>query len=139
MTKEAESIFDIIDGSDISEYELALSAGVSRSTINSWRNRNIQPNTNSLKKVCQALGISLSKIAGDDKSSNSEASPKADELDEKKKELLTINVLGKELVDDDKGEYAIAFMKFLKNEDDLKPDKGPDVTSTKPEPKKTIT
>ena len=54
--------------------------------------------------------------------------------------MLTINVLGKELVDDDKGEYAIAFMKFLKNDDVLKPDnEQPDVITVKPDPTKPTT
>ena len=140
MTKEAESIIGIIDGSDISEYELAQSAGVCRSTINAWRNNDVRPDTKSLKKVCRALGSPFSRIAGDDTASENGKVSEFPKLSEKKRELLTINVLGKELVDDDKGEYAIAFMKFLKNDDVLKPDnEQPDVITVKPDPTKPTT
>ena len=124
MTKEAEKIIHLIDGSDISEYELAQDAGISRSTINAWRNRNIRPDTRSLRKVCMALGVSFSDIAGDDTKSDSSEDQESDECEEKKQEMLTISVLGKELVEEHKAEYAIAFMKFLKDEDGLKPDDG---------------
>lgn len=116
MTKEAENIIGIIDRSDISEYELAQNAGISRSTINSWRNRDIRPDTRTLKKVCRVLGVSFSEVAGDETKSEDDADWDLGDCREKKKEFREIKILGKELVDENKGGYAIAFMKFLKKE-----------------------
>ena len=45
-----------------SEYALAENSGLTQSTISTWRRRNLQPNVDSLEKICSGLGISLSQF-----------------------------------------------------------------------------
>ena len=45
------------------EYQLAEKAGLPQSTISTWyRNKNILPSFNSLEKICNAFGITLSQF-----------------------------------------------------------------------------
>lgn len=44
------------------EYALAENAGITQSTISTWRNRNLQPNIASLEKICAGFGITLAQF-----------------------------------------------------------------------------
>lgn len=44
------------------EYALAEHAGITQSTISTWRNRNLQPNVASIEKICAGLGITLAQF-----------------------------------------------------------------------------
>ena len=44
------------------EYQLAEQAGLPQSTISSWSNKGKKPTLNTLDKVCNALGISMSQL-----------------------------------------------------------------------------
>ena len=45
-----------------SEYQLAEQSGLTQSTISSWYRKNTLPSIPSLKKICEAYGISLSQF-----------------------------------------------------------------------------
>lgn len=45
-----------------SEYALAENAGLTQSTISTWRRRNLQPNVASIEKICAGFGITLSQF-----------------------------------------------------------------------------
>lgn len=45
-----------------SEYALAENAGLTQSTISTWRRRNLQPNVASIEKICNGLGITLAQF-----------------------------------------------------------------------------
>lgn len=49
-----------------SEYELAENSGLPQSTISSWYRKNLYPTIPTLKKICDAFGITLSQIFEDD-------------------------------------------------------------------------
>ena len=44
------------------EYQLAERSGLPQSTISSWYRKNMVPSVPSLKKICDAFGISLSQL-----------------------------------------------------------------------------
>lgn len=48
-----------------SEYELAVRAGITQSTISTWYRKNQQPTIVSLEKICNGLGITLSQFFAD--------------------------------------------------------------------------
>lgn len=45
-----------------SEYQLAERSGLPQSTISSWYRKNMVPSIPSLKKICDAFGITLSQL-----------------------------------------------------------------------------
>lgn len=45
-----------------SEYQLAEKSGLTQSTISSWYRKNLYPTIPSLKKICNAFGITLSQF-----------------------------------------------------------------------------
>ena len=45
-----------------SEYQRAEQSGLTQSTISSWYRKNTLPSIPSLKKICEAYGISLSQF-----------------------------------------------------------------------------
>lgn len=49
-----------------SEYELAINSNLPQSTISSWYRKNLYPTIPTLKKICDAFGITLSQIFNDD-------------------------------------------------------------------------
>lgn len=51
-----------------SEYDLAENSGLPQSTISSWYHKNLYPTIPTLKKICDAFGITLSQIFDDEKS-----------------------------------------------------------------------
>lgn len=70
--KREKSNFDIlgkIDRERLSrgwtEYTLAENAGLTQSTISTWRSKNLQPNVASIEKICNGLGISLAQFFSD--------------------------------------------------------------------------
>ena len=44
------------------EYQLAEKSGLTQSTISSWYRKNMLPTIPSLKKICDAFGITLSQF-----------------------------------------------------------------------------
>ena len=44
------------------EYQLAEKSGLTQSTISSWYRKNILPSIPSLKRICDACGITLSQF-----------------------------------------------------------------------------
>lgn len=51
-----------------SEYELAENSGLPQSTISSWYHKDLYPTIPTLKKICDAYGITLSQIFDDNSS-----------------------------------------------------------------------
>lgn len=51
---------------DWSEYQLAKAANLPQSTISTWYRKKILPSFNSLEKICDAFGITLSQFFADD-------------------------------------------------------------------------
>lgn len=51
---------------DWTEYQLAEASGLPQSTISSWYRKNLTPTVQSLEKICQAFGITLSQFFSDD-------------------------------------------------------------------------
>lgn len=45
-----------------SEYQLAKAANLPQSTISTWYRKNIMPSFNSLEKICDAFGITISQF-----------------------------------------------------------------------------
>ena len=50
------------------EYQLAEESDLPQSTISSWYRKNLYPTIPTLKKICDAFGITLSQIFDDEKS-----------------------------------------------------------------------
>ncbi|MCI8292602.1 MAG: helix-turn-helix transcriptional regulator [Hespellia sp.] len=48
------------------EYQLAEKSGLTQSTISSWYRKNMLPSIPSLKKICDAFGITLSQFFSED-------------------------------------------------------------------------
>ena len=59
-----------------SEYELAENSELPQSTISSWYRKDIYPTIPTLKKICDAYGITLSQIFDD-----SSSTPKLNDIE----------------------------------------------------------
>ena len=75
-----KKIFDMCDERGWSLYELADKTGVPYSTLSSSVNRDTPPKIDTLEKVCEAFGLSLSQFFLDDE--------KTEILNQKEKELV---------------------------------------------------
>lgn len=85
-----------------SEYELAVRAGITQSTISTWYRKNQQPTIVSLEKICNGLGITLSQFFAD---SNEVVS-----LTQKQREIL----LNWSTLSEQQQELLLAFIKTIK-------------------------
>lgn len=101
MDKVIKKILKLQEARGWSEYKLAEETGISRSTITSWLSTGSLPNITSLKKVCDAYGITLSQFFAEE--------GEAVTLTEKQKELLD-NWINLEA---DQQEALLAFLKLL--------------------------
>ena len=62
MTRRAQRVSDIISYLEMSEYEFACRYGISRSTLNSWKNEGVDPGDEMIQKLCEAMGITLDEF-----------------------------------------------------------------------------
>lgn len=72
-SKEVVSLKDILsvitryrEQREWTEYQLAEKSGLPQSTISSWYRKNMVPTVQSLEKICNAFGITLSQLFADD-------------------------------------------------------------------------
>ncbi len=57
-----ETINELRQQRDWTEYQLAERSGLPQSTISSWYRKNLVPTVPSLEKICSAYGITLSQL-----------------------------------------------------------------------------
>ena len=57
-----ETINELRQQRDWTEYQLAERSGLPQSTISSWYRKNLVPTVSSLEKICSAYGITLSQL-----------------------------------------------------------------------------
>lgn len=62
MNDVLEKIRSLRQNRGWTEYELATRSGLPQSTISSWYRKNLVPSVASLRKICDALGITLSQL-----------------------------------------------------------------------------
>lgn len=53
-----ERVFDILRKKEMSQKELAQKTGISQSTISDWKNKGINPSSDKIMIICDALEVS---------------------------------------------------------------------------------
>lgn len=62
MTKAAKRVFEIISEMNMSEYQFCQKYGFSNSTLNDWKNRNINPSQEKISEICDISGKTLDEF-----------------------------------------------------------------------------
>ena len=62
MTKAAKRVFEIISDMNMSEYQFCQKFGFSNSTLNDWKNRNINPSQEKISEICDISGKTLDEF-----------------------------------------------------------------------------
>ena len=109
MRETAKRIFKLTETLGISDYDLSKRSGVSSSTINDWRNSDINPGDLSTSRICRGLGITKSDLF----------SIEVDEWepDIEERDLMRMKALCVSLISKGKSDYAISYMQFLDKEE----------------------
>lgn len=92
MTCAAQRIFEIINDLGMTDYEFCIRYGFNRSTLNGWRNSNIDPGLEMIQRFCNAIGITMDEFYHEGVFSVAE-----EEIKVKNRELITLRILSKRL------------------------------------------
>ena len=111
MDKVSERVFELIDKLGLSEYRFSQIYDFPMSTLNDWKNNNTVPTREKIKDFCKCVGISVKDFYT--KGLFFDSWDLEEEDPEKEDAFVTLKMLSKEVVMENKEKQGISYLRFL--------------------------